>query len=53
MQDCWEARAEDRPTFEDIVERLTSQLVILSDYLDFSAATTPSIPLNEETNLVT
>ena len=36
MLDCWAIKPELRPPFADLVSRLSSQLIILSDYMDFS-----------------
>ena len=36
MRDCWETRPELRPSFSELVTRLSSHLDAMADYLDFS-----------------
>lgn len=36
MMRCWETKPEHRPTFTELVVTLTSQLVAMADYLQFS-----------------
>ena len=36
MGDCWAVKPELRPPFAELVIRLSSQLTVLSDYMDFS-----------------
>ena len=36
MRDCWETQPELRPSFSELVTRLSSHLVVMADYLDFS-----------------
>lgn len=40
MQSCWEADPQQRPTFSQLVTRITSVLSLLADYLDVSTFVT-------------
>lgn len=37
MKRCWDAKADVRPSFAELVTQLSSQLGVIADYLDFSA----------------
>ena len=41
MKDCWKKKAELRPSFSELVASLSSQLLVLADYMDFSS--TPEV----------
>lgn len=34
--ECWDITAEKRPNFAELVNRLTSDLVVMADYMDFN-----------------
>ena len=36
MRNCWETQTELRPSFSELVTRLSSHLGVMADYLDFS-----------------
>ena len=36
MMRCWETKPEHRPTFTELVITLSSQLVAMADYMQFS-----------------
>ena len=38
MADCWTSKPELRPPFAELVIRLSSQLLAIADYMDFSSA---------------
>ena len=38
MCDCWAINPELRPPFAELVIRLSSQLITIADYMDFSSA---------------
>lgn len=37
MLECWKSNAEERPNFAELVNRLTSDLVVMANYMDFNA----------------
>lgn len=46
MRNCWEAQPEKRPSFSDLVQILSSKLVVIAEYMDFSpgvASTTEAL----------
>ena len=38
MVDCWTSKPELRPPFAELVIRLSSKLLAIADYMDFSSA---------------
>ena len=50
MQSCWETDPQQRPTFSQLVTRITSVLSLLADYLDVSTFVTEVQEI--ETNVV-
>ncbi len=36
MINCWETQPEKRPLFSDLVQVLTSRLVVMAEYMDLS-----------------
>ena len=41
MKDCWKNKTELRPSFSELVTSLSSQLLALADYMDFTS--TPEV----------
>ena len=37
MKDCWKNKPELRPSFSELLTSLSSQLLVVADYMDFSS----------------
>ena len=43
MMTCWEAQPEKRPLFTDLVQTLSSKLVVMAEYMDLSPSSTTGL----------
>ncbi len=38
MSRCWAGNPESRPSFSELVTEISSQLLLMADYMDFSVS---------------